>query len=374
MACISNALIVGGGIAGLSSAIALGRIGVQCEVLEIAEAPLGASIGISGRAADALAELGVYEDCFSTSAVWDETSSAASFWDAAGNLISKAPPRPSWPGAKTALGVYRPTLLEIFEKEARALGASIHRGITVREILTSQGAPTVTLSDGRNSRYDLVIGADGIWSPTRRQVFPDAPKPEYAGQMSIRWMAPGPAIPDEGMYVSPEGRVGFYYIPQGLVYVPAVVSSTDPIRPSPDELFTLFDDLLASFTAPAVVELRRRLTSESELICRPFEWVLVSEPWRHGVLLIGDSAHATTAHMGMGGGMAIEDAVVLGQCLAAAASLPDALSQFTARRFNRVRTVVETSVAISKGEQAGAATSDRMRLSKAAFAALAEPY
>ena len=122
------------------------------------------------------------------------------------------------------------------------------------------------------------------------------------------------------------------------------------------------------------MELRRRLTPESELICRPFEWVLVPEPWRDSVLLIGDSAHATTAHIGMGGGMAVEDAVVLGQCIAAAGSLPEALSQFMARRFNRVRTDVETSVAIARGEQAGAPTSDRMRLSKDAFAALAEPY
>ena len=122
------------------------------------------------------------------------------------------------------------------------------------------------------------------------------------------------------------------------------------------------------------MELRRRLTREANLICRPFEWVLVSDPWRDGVLLIGDAAHATTAHMGMGGGMALEDSVVLGQCIATADSLPSAVGQFWARRVGRVRTVVETSVAISKGEQMGAPTSERMRLSKEAFAALAEPY
>jgi 2-polyprenyl-6-methoxyphenol hydroxylase-like FAD-dependent oxidoreductase len=374
MACISNALIVGGGIAGLSAAISLGRAGVQCEVLEIADAPMGASMGISGRAADALAELGVYDECFATSTVWDERSSAASFWDAAGNLVSKPPERPKWPGAKTALGVYRPVLLDIFEKEAQAQGAQIRRGVTAQTILPSANGPTVTLSDGTVRRYDLVVAADGIWSATRRQVFPDAPTPEYAGQMSIRWMAPGPAIPQEGFYLGRSGRVGFYYIPQGMVYVPAVISAADPIRPSPAELFTLFDDLLASFSAPSIVELRSRLTPESDLICRPFEWVYVPDPWRDGVLLIGDAAHATTAHMGMGGGMAIEDSVVLGQCVSNATSLSEAIKQFVTRRAGRVRTVVETSVAISKGEQNGASPSERMQLSKEAFAALAEPY
>ncbi len=374
MACISNVLIIGGGIAGLSAAITLSAAGVACDVLELADAPLGSSIGISGRAADALAELGVYDECYATSAVWDEKSSAGIFWDSTGKMISKAPDRPSWPNAKTALGVYRPVMLELFEKKVQSQGARIHRGLTARKIEASASGPIVTLSDGQVNRYDLVIGADGIWSTTRRQFFPDAPAPEYAGQMSIRWMAPGPAIADEGFYMGPAGRVGFYYMPQDLVYVPAVIAAPRPIRPTASELFTLFDNLLATFTAPAIVELRRRLTPEANLICRPFEWVLVQEPWRDGVLLIGDAAHATTAHMGMGGGMAIEDAVVLGQCVAGAASLDEAVAQFMARRFNRVRTVVETSVAISKGEQTGAALAERMRLTKEAFAILAEAY
>ncbi len=374
MACISNALIIGGGIAGLSSAITLSRVGVQCDVLETADIPMGASIGISGRAADALAELGVYDECYATSSVWDERSSAATFWDATGKLISRMPDRPTWPGAKTALGVYRPVMLDLFEQKAQSYGTRIHRGLTARKIVPSRSGPTVTLSDGQVNRYDLVIGADGIWSSTRREVFPDAPTPDYAGQMSLRWMAPGPAIADEGFYAGPEGRVGFYYMPQDLVYVAGVIASPQPIRPSADELYILFDNLLATFTAPAMVELRNRLTRDAVLICRPFEWVLVPNPWRDGVLLIGDAAHATTAHMGMGGGMAIEDSVVLGQCIAEAGSLEKAVEQFMERRFNRIRTVVETSIAISRGEQTGAPLSERMRLSKAAFAVLAEAY
>ena len=374
MACISNALIIGGGIAGLSAGITLSRIGVQCDVLETADAPLGSSIGISGRAADALADLGVYDECYATSAVWDEKSTASTFWDAAGNKISRTPDRPSWPGAKTPLGVYRPVMLELFEEKAKSHGARVYRGVTAGKIEPSRTGPTVTLSDGQVNRYDLVIGADGIWSWTRREIFPDAPTPEYAGQMSIRWMAPGPDVPDEGFYMGKEGRVGFYNMPQGLVYVPAVIASAEPIRPKRDELFTLFDNLLATFSAPAITELRRRLTLESNLICRPFEWVLVSNPWRDGVLLIGDSAHATTAHMGMGGGMAIEDSVVLGQCIEGAASLDEAVAQFISRRSNRVRIVVETSVAISNSEQKGAPLSERMRLTKEAFTVLAEAY
>ena len=374
MACITNALMIGGGIAGLSSAISLSKAGVDCEVLELSDTALGASIGISGRAADALAELGVYDECYAHSSVWDERSSAGIFWDAAGNMISKMPDRPSWPGAKTALGVYRPQLMKTLEDAARAAGARVDRGITVKSIVPSAHGTFVTLSDGRTKRFDLVVGAEGIGSPTRQQVFPEASGPEYAGQMSIRWMEPGPAIPNEGMYNSCEGRVGFYYMPQKLVYVAAVIASPRPIRPNRDELYELFDKLLSGFTAPAMIEMRSRLTRDSELICRPFEWLLIPEPWRDSVLLIGDAAHATTAHMGMGGGMALEDAVVLGECISAAATLPEALQQFTSRRRDRIRIVVETSVAISKGEQAGAQPAERMKLMREAFTALAQPY
>ncbi|NED79098.1 2-polyprenyl-6-methoxyphenol hydroxylase, partial [Streptomyces sp. SID11233] len=147
--------------------------------------------------------------------------------------------------------------------------------------------------------------------------------------------------------------------PGDLIYVPAVVDLPAGTRLSEDDTFALFTRLLDSYTAPAVVELRRRLRRDADLIARPFEWILVPAPWHRGrTLLVGDAAHATTAHMGMGGGMAIEDAAVLAQCVRAAAELPEALDAFTRRRYPRVSTVVETSVTLSRLEQEGADTSE----------------
>jgi len=144
---------------------------------------------------------------------------------------------------------------------------------------------------------------------------------------------------------------------------------------SQEEVHALFARLLDSYTAPAMVELRSRLTPDADLICRPFDWILLRDKWHRGrTLLIGDAAHATTAHMGMGGGMALEDAVVLAQCIAAAPTLSAAFDAFMARRFERVRTVVETSVALSQLEQAKAPASENVKLLTTAFAAIAEPY
>ena len=375
MACVSNALMIGGGIAGFSAAIALSRVGIQCDVVEIVHAPLGASLGISGRAAEALDELGVYDACYATGAPWARDSKVANLMDAAGNLIAPAPQRPDWPGSKTAMGVYRPTLMKILEEEAAGLGVHIEKGVSATAIDNQEDAAVVTLSTGEVRRYDLVIGADGISSHTRGLLFPDLPAPAYAGQMSIRWMAPGPPIEPEGMYVGPVGRLGFYYLPQGYIYVAAVVSAKEYVRLTKEEVATLYTRLLDSYTAPAIVELRKRLTASSELICRPFEWILLSEPWYRGrSLLIGDAAHATTAHMGMGGGMALEDAVVLAQCLDKASTLQMAFDTFMERRLPRVRTVVETSVALSQLEQAKAPPTEMRSLMKTAFETIAQPY
>jgi 2-polyprenyl-6-methoxyphenol hydroxylase-like FAD-dependent oxidoreductase len=367
--------MVGGGIAGLSAALALARVGVRCHVVEIADAPLGASLGLSGRATDALVELGIYDSCYATGTPFKHDNSPTAQHDAAGKLVSPAPKRPDWPSAKDAIGVYRPVFLDILADRARQLGVTIERGITAETIEDRDDAALVTFNDGRQERYDLVIGADGIGSRTRGMIFPDAPTPTYAGHISIRWMAPGPAVPREGFYLSPVGRVGFYYLPQDMVYVPAIVAMREWRRLDHADVHTLFTRLLDSYTAAPMVELRRRLTPDAELICRPFEWLLVPDPWYRGrTILIGDAAHATTSNMGMGGGMALEDAVVLAQCVRDAATLPEAFATVMARRFIRVKTVVESSVALSRLEQAKAPPSDYVQFLSAALSALAAPY
>jgi 2-polyprenyl-6-methoxyphenol hydroxylase-like FAD-dependent oxidoreductase len=102
---------------------------------------------------------------------------------------------------------------------------------------------------------------------------------------------------------------------------------------------------------------------------------LIGDPWHRGrTLLIGDAAHATTAHLGMGAGMALEDSVVLAQCVESEPTLAAALDAFMARRFERVCTVVETSVELSRLEQAKAPALERMNAMAAALRVLSEPY
>ncbi|PRY36746.1 FAD-dependent monooxygenase [Umezawaea tangerina] len=375
MACVSTALVVGGGIAGLSAAIALSQTGVHCDVVELAEAPGGASLALSGRATEALDELGVYDECCARGTPFHPGTTAADQLDAAGRLISRGPTRPRWPGAKTPVGIHRPVLLTILEEAARRLGVEIRRGVTTLTADDRDDGVLVTTTDGREARYDLVVGADGIGSRTRARLFPDGPEPAYAGQYSLRWMTSGPPIEGEGWYLGPVGRLGFYHLPGGLIYVPAVVAIPERVHLTDEDVHALFTRLLDSYTAPAVVEMRRRLTPDADLIGRPFEWILLSSAWHRGrTILIGDAAHATTAHMGMGGGMAIEDAVVLARCVSAATTVAEAFDTFMDRRRARVTTVVETSVELSRLEREGAPASANVELLSTAFQTLGRPY
>src|SRR6516225_11267066 len=100
----------------------------------------------------------------------------------------------------------------------------------------------------------------------------------------------------------------------------------------------ILKEALKDFTASIVVEVRERMRSAEKVIWRPFENTLVPSPWYRGhVILIGDAAHTMTPHLTAGGGMAIEDAIILAETLAQAGSVPDALRSFMDRRFERVR-------------------------------------
>jgi 2-polyprenyl-6-methoxyphenol hydroxylase-like FAD-dependent oxidoreductase len=193
----------------------------------------------------------------------------------------------------------------------------------------------------------------------------------------VRWMAEGPPIAGPAMmYYGPGVKLLGYALPkQQLIYVSTVSDHKVPLHPDPDAARQLLAGHLGLFTAPYAREIAKRLTPASNVIVRPFEWLLVPSPWYRGrVLLIGDAAHATTAHLASGGGMAMEDGVVLAECLAAAQSLEAGLEAFMQRRFDRVRIVVDGSVEISELEQQGAAPGLLAARVGQAFRQLAQPY
>jgi 2-polyprenyl-6-methoxyphenol hydroxylase-like FAD-dependent oxidoreductase len=91
------------------------------------------------------------------------------------------------------------------------------------------------------------------------------------------------------------------------------------------------------------------------------------------VLLIGDAAHPTTPQLASGAGMAVEDALVLGDELAKAQTVPDAFAGFMARRYERCRLVVENSLEIGRREQRRASVEEQTHLVEESLRVLAQP-
>lgn len=372
-------LIVGGGMAGLATAIALGRDGHAVTVVELTGRVEGAVIAITNRAVDALEALGVLDAVTPLSFVIAGAESIFSFVRD-GNSGDPLPVPPPPPRADTrlpsAVSLLRPQFMAILGDAARAAEADVRIGRTVTALDERGDTVVATYDDGTAADFDLVIGADGVRSVVRSLVFPDAPAPVYTGHMSFRWVvADGPPGPT-GLYVLPsqDGMMMTTRLPGNLVYLASGVQM-ERRYVAPEEARALLRTQLERYGAPLMQGLRARLDDAQEVVIRPYNRLLLPPPWYRGrVLLVGDAAHATTAHLASGGSLALEDAVVLAEEVAKAADVPAALDAYQARREVRVRMVVDAGSELSRLQREGAPPAVSAKLRAEAVAALRQPY
>lgn len=349
---VGRVLVVGGGIGGLSSTIALRRAGVEVDVVELNPKWDVYGVGIiqPGNAIRALDQLGLGEEAIAQGfAIQGST-----FRDGDGNVLGAVPAPPllgdKYPGMN---GMTRPRLHRIFQDAVRSSGAEVKLGVTVASFAHDDDGVDVTLTDGTSGRYDLVIGADGINSLVRREVFPDAPEPEYTGQVVWRHNFPKPdELETLDTYVGVRGKAGLVPLAPDLMYMFLIERWPEDDLDVPDErLAATLRERLAGYGS-VIAELRdTRITDESEIVYRPVYSLLVPSPWYRGrILLIGDAAHATSPHVGQGAAMAIEDAVVLSEEVTSSDDLRGALDRFMARRFDRCKRIWEISRQLGRWE------------------------
>jgi 2-polyprenyl-6-methoxyphenol hydroxylase-like FAD-dependent oxidoreductase len=369
---IRNALIVGGGVGGMTAAVSLGRIGVDVDLIDADPHwrvyGTGISLtGISLRAFDALGVLDeIRERGFVASGLRGKTAD--------GYVVMDVPKSDSALPIQQGGGILRPVLHDILSCAVRRQGVNVRLGTKVDSLAQDDDGVDVAFADGRSRRYDLLVGADGIYSSIRNKIFVNAPGPQFTGQGCWRVVASRPPEVDRTeMYFGGPVKLGINPVSHAEMYMFILEHVPDNPRFSTEELVTHVRALMAPFGG-AVPAVRESISRAEQVNYRPLEWLLLPDPWYRGrVVLIGDAAHATTPHLASGAGIAAEDGLVLAEELARHDGVAVALRAFMDRRFERARLVVENSVRIGQIQMAGEETASNTMLG-ATMGQLHAPY
>lgn len=354
MTRVANVLVVGGGIGGLSAAVALRRGGIRTDLVEINRSWRVYHIGIVVQAnfMRAMAALGIADQAIASGFPYN----GLSFQDLHGNVLREIRgTHLGGEGYPSHLGMSRPALHKVLTDAALARGTHVRLGTTFTNIeLTKQGVH-VTFTDGTSGDYDVLIGADGVYSKVRSTMFGEQWVPRFTGQGVWRYTVRRPPELTSSFYcVGLEGgKCGFIPLSSETGYIWLVQSEPGNPRHPEDRLADIFRQRLAP-CGGMMARLREQIVDPALVVYRPLEALLMPAPWYRGrVLLIGDAAHATTPHMGQGAAQAVEDAVVLGELLAKQEPPEVAFQFFMQRRYERCKFVVDSSMQLGEWEQQG---------------------
>ena len=346
MPAVNNDLVVGAGLAGAGVAIPLAGKGVAVDLLEIKPevAALGSGITLQGNALRELRSLGVWDQVQEAGYVFDTTGIRAP--DPNGTVVAEiADAKTGGPDLPAAMGMPRPELAHILTDRATEVGVKVRLGTTFTELSQDDDGVDVTFADGSTGRYDLVIGADGLRSWTRRALGINL-ETKSVGMGIWRAFGPRPAsvTRTDLYYGGPSFIAGYCPTGDDSLYAYIVEDAQDRSALSPEEQLATMKQLSQAYHGPWD-EIRESLTDPSRVNYTWFETHVLDVPWNRGrVVLIGDAAHTCPPTIAQGGAMALEDAVVLAELLTVGTTLDqDLWDAFHARRYERAKTVVDAS-------------------------------
>ena len=340
--------IIGGGIAGLTTAIALRQIGIRATVYEAAPEvrPLGAGLVLAANAIRAFQRLGIADKIVQKGRQLD----AFSILDERGHIVTRTDSRAiSQRYGINNFAIHRADLHKVLL--AQLDPTQVITGKRSVGVDQQPNGVLVYFDDGTTHYTDYLLVADGIHSAVRRQLVPGS-APRYAGytcwRSVVHW--PGNTLHEATETWGTRGRMGVVPLANDQVYWFACVNAAAYDRQMRDVTVA---DLVARFGryhAP-LPELLARTPADGLL----WHDIVDLKPlpryafWR--TLLLGDAAHATTPNMGQGACQAIEDAIVLADELVKNAPPEDAFAAFERRRLHRTHYVTNTSWRIGQMAQ-----------------------
>lgn len=374
MSALKKALIVGGGFSGMAAAIELRKRGVEVDLLEIDPQwrSYGAGISLGGPTLRAFGVLGILERFLQHGYAAD----GVDLYTPDGVHLAQLPtPRIAGDNVPGGGAIMRPMLAKLMAEATLEAGVNVRLGCSFTSLTQDDDGVDVELTDGGKRRYDVVIGADGLYSKMRALLFPEAPKPRYSGQGVWRAVLPRPAdLVRTTMWIGPKVKTGVNPVSQTELYLFVNEDRESHCHIPLDQQPEMLRALLAPFQAPLMRQIREQIGAQSQVIYRPLESLLLPHPWYQGrVVLIGDAVHATTPHLASGACIGIEDGLVVAEELGRSASVDEALRRFQERRYERCRMVVENSDRLCEIEVKGGDKQEHAAIMRASMMTLAQP-
>ena len=340
--------IIGGGIGGLTLAIALQRKGFSVNVYEHAPQikPLGAGLVLAANAVKALAEIGISDAVIGVGKVIEKIA----LKDQQGRVLNETDSEKisQQYGVVSNFTIHRADLHQVLIGHLQK--GTLHLGKGCVDFKQNNSKVTLYFSDGTFVDSDCAIACDGIHSIFRKKLLPHS-LPRYAGYTC--WRAVIDNLPGDFNWSEtsetwgPGSRFGIAPLANNRVYWFACLNA-----PENDQAMRAFNtqDLLThfgNFHSP-IPEIMSR-TNDDQLI---WSDIVDLKPIRqfafNNIVLLGDAAHATTPNLGQGACMAIEDAATLTNCLVNHGTIKDAFQQFERKRIKRTTRIVNGSWSLGK--------------------------
>lgn len=360
-----RALVVGAGVAGPLTAMALQRAGIESVVVERHGPPnpdRGSWFTVSPNGLDAMDVGGVLDVAKRIGSPTRRNVLVG----ATGRELGTLPIGDPLADGTPALTMKRSELTAALVDEAIRRGIDFRWDAGLTDAQRDGDMVHATLADGTPLKGDLLIGTDGVHSPTRRLIDPAAPTARYVGLTNFGGVTPGGAAlldgPDAvteqwrmvfgrraffGHHIHPNGDVvWFVNVPEPAIS-PEVRAGT-----SDTEWKQHLIELVSGDTGPAAQLIE---AGTLELAGDNTHDLGHVPTWhRDRMIVIGDAAHAPAPSSGQGASMAAEDAVVLAQCLRDLPDVDSAFAAYESLRRVRVEKIVRTGARSSSTKSPGA--------------------
>ena len=339
-----KAIIIGGGIGGLTTAIALKQQNIDFEIYEAAPElrPVGAGIVMASNAMQVFQRLGIEKKVMEAGLEVQRAFGVDENFKVISGLDMKGKIAPRYGIGSYA--IHRGRLQQVLLSEIDEVKVYLNKRLD--RVVQSDTKATAHFQDGTSVEADLIIGADGIRSAVRKSIFGDLPL-RYSGQTCWRGMTKF-RLPDDKknnsyeMWGSQKGlRFGFVPTAEDEVYffttyyIEEGGHDNEPVKEKLLRIFSPFGDL-----PKRIIE----ATPDGNIIRSDIsDLAPIAQWWKGRVVLLGDASHATTPNLGQGGCQAVEDAYVLSLCLRQYSNFETALEKFQAMRFEKANYVVSMS-------------------------------